>query len=123
MRRNGFTTVELLITLFVAAIFLIAGYALSSLVVNDSGETRAEVRATGLAKEYLDRYSVIIGECAPATPVSGLSETVEGLSNVEVTVTITCPNASVPRVSLVTVTVTYNSPQSSLTLSSYSAGE
>jgi prepilin-type N-terminal cleavage/methylation domain-containing protein len=40
-RTSGFTAVELLITLFVAAAFLIAAYQLFNLVVKDGGLNRA----------------------------------------------------------------------------------
>ena len=120
---QGFTAVELLITLFVAVAFLVTSYTMSSLVVNDSGDTRAEIKAAGLAEEYLDRYTVPIGNCVASTPVNNLAETVDGLSAVTVTIRYTCPNSYAPNLWLVEVTVNYNKPQKTVVLSSYAAGE
>jgi len=61
---SGFTAVELLITLFVAAAFLIAAYQLFNLVVKDGGSTRAESRAANVAYDYLRQYAA----SSPAPP-------------------------------------------------------
>jgi Tfp pilus assembly protein PilV len=51
----GFSTVELLITLFVAAVFLAAGYQLYLVTVRDSGDVRQRARASAIAYDYLRR--------------------------------------------------------------------
>ena len=55
--QNGFTVVELLITLFIAAAFLVSGYQLFNLIIKDGGQTRAESRASNVAYDYLRKYS------------------------------------------------------------------
>jgi len=111
-QQQGFTAVELLITLFVAAAFLISGYQLFNLVIKDGGDVRAESRAGNVAYEYLRRYSGdATSPCAPSTPVDNEAVTVTDLTDVTVTVTVTCSQAATPSVSKVTATITYNNPQ------------
>lgn len=119
--KSGFSTVELLITLFVAAAFLVAGYQLYSLVIRDGGEARAQTRATNVGQDFLNRYKTSIGAtCTASTPMSNAPQTVSGLDSVTVTVVITCPNTDAPGMSLITVTVNYNNQQS-LTIATYAS--
>ena len=55
-KQDGFTIIELLVTLFVAAIFLIAGYQIYTTVIRTDGQTKAQVTAEGLATDYGARY-------------------------------------------------------------------
>ena len=67
-QQSGFTAVELLITLFVAAAFIVAGYQLFNIVMKDGGETRAESRAGNVAYDYLRRYTdAATNPCTPST--------------------------------------------------------
>ncbi|MBC7868584.1 prepilin-type N-terminal cleavage/methylation domain-containing protein [Candidatus Saccharibacteria bacterium] len=119
-QQSGFTAVELLITLFVAAAFLVSGYQLYNLIIKDSGQTRAEARASNVAYDYLRRYSATAASpCAVATPLNNYADTVTGLSAVKVTVAITCPYAILTNVSKVSVTVLYNTPQQTMKYSTY----
>jgi len=107
---QGFTAVELLITLFVAAAFLIAGYQLFNLVIQDGGNARAESAASNVAYDYLRRYSdSATNPCTASTPLTGQSVTLEGLSelNATVTVTITCPQSDAVTISKVEAIVAY----------------
>ena len=120
----GFTTVELLVTLFVAAAFLISGYQLYGMIVNDSGEARSQVQASNKAYEYLQKYKEsATSSCSPQTPENNTSITVPKLSNVTVSVNITCPyTSSVPplnNVSKIQVTIKYNDPQQSVSNATY----
>lgn len=111
-QQQGFTAVELLITLFVAAAFLISGYQLFNLVIKDGGDVRAESRAGNVAYEYLRRYSSSAANpCTSSTPVDNQSVSVTDLTDVTITVTITCPQTATPSVSKVTATIMYNNPQ------------
>lgn len=121
--QAGFTAVELLITLFVAAAFLIAGYQLFNVVIKDGGQARAEAKASNIATDYLRKYSLLTtNPCQPSNILTNSSVTAEGLSNVRVTVVISCPNYSTTGVSKVDVTVTYNSPQRSVAYSTFTSG-
>lgn len=114
LRQNksaGFSAIELLITLFVAAAFLVAGYQLFNAVINDGGETRAESQAGNEAYKYLRTYADSAeNPCRDATPLVQSGITVEGLSNVTVSVNITCPMADAPSVSRVEAIINYNNP-------------
>lgn len=106
--QAGFTAVELLITLFIAASFLIAGYQLFDVVIRDGADTRAESRASNVAYDYLRRYSdAATSPCTNFTPAVTPPGTVEGLSNVSVSVIISCPRPDSPTLSKVESVVAY----------------
>jgi len=110
-KQAGFTAVELLITLFVAAAFLIAGYQLFTVVIRDGGQTRAESRAANVAYDYMRQYtsSSTTVPCSPSTPLSNAPITVDGLSSPKITISITCPGAA-NSVSKVEAAISYNVP-------------
>lgn len=121
-KRNqaGFTVVELLITLFVAAAFLTSGYQLYNLIIKDSGAARADSRASSIAYDYMRRYSTAVtSPCTPSTPLSNSVVKAAGLSNVTVTVNITCPYSGATTLSKVDVVVLYNTPQQTMEYSTY----
>lgn len=121
--QAGFTAVELLVTLFVAAAFLIAGYQLFSVVIRDGGQTRAESRAGNIAYDYLRRYAPqATNPCTASTPLNNSAVTVDGLIATTVTVTISCPNPSTPALSKVEATIAYNSPQQTVRYATYTNG-
>jgi Tfp pilus assembly protein PilV len=110
-KESGFSAIELLITLFVLAAFLIAGVQLYNVVINDGAASRAESRASNLAYNYLRQYSTVADNpCSPATPVDGESVEVQGLIDVSVTVSVTCPYDSATSISKLEVAVSYNLP-------------
>ncbi len=112
--QSGFSAAELLITLFVAAIFLMAGYQLYGTIVNDSGETRRQARANIVAHETAQRYGAQVpATCTTSTPVNNvvISPAPEGLMNARLTVTYACalsPASALPGLTRVTVKVTYD---------------
>lgn len=67
--QEGFSAVELLITLFVAVAFIATGYQLYSTIVKDGGEARFRARASNLAYENLRRASDTTPTCSATTPV------------------------------------------------------
>ena len=124
--QSGFSAVELLITLFVASAFFIAGYQLYSVVIKDGGQTRAESRASNIAYDYLRRYSATAtSPCSASTPLSNEPITVSGISAVTVNVTISCPYAGTSgtndatSISKVEVSVSYNNPQKTVRYASF----
>lgn len=119
-KQSGFTAIELLITLFVAAAFLVSGYQLYSVVIKDGGQTRAQAKASNVAYDYLRRYSnTATNPCTTINPEINTSVSVAGLSAVTVSVAITCPYASVTTLSKVDVTVKYNNPEQTIKYASY----
>lgn len=122
-KQAGFTAVELLVTLFVAAAFLIAGYQLFSVVIRDGGQTRAESKAGNIAYDYLRRYAPqATNPCTASTPLNNSAVTVDGLIATTVTVTISCPNPSTPALSKIEATIAYNSPQQTVRYATYTNG-
>lgn len=111
--QAGFTAVELLVTLFIAAAFIATGYQLYSVVIADGGTALQQAQATNIAYDNLRRYSSeVTNPCSVVTPTptptipAGTS-----LTNPSITVAITCPYTTSLNLSMVTVTVTYGIPQ------------
>lgn len=116
----GFSAVELLITLFVAAAFLVAGYQLFNAVISDGGDTRSESRASNIAYEYLRTFSdSATNPCSNLTPLVSASVTADGLSNATVSVTITCASSDTNTLSRVQADVTYNNPSKTVSQVTY----
>ena len=108
VKQQGFTVVELLITLFIAAAFLVSGYQLFSVIVKDGGEARTQSRAADVAYDYLQRNeSSATSPCTSSTPLNNSPISVDGLSSVFVTVKISCPYATITNISKVEVSVKY----------------
>lgn len=126
-KNNGFSTVELLVALFVAAAFLLSGYQLYSYIIKDIGETRLMARATNKSYEILQEWkSRTQNPCADT--YSGTTElpnntpiTVENLPNVYITVKITCPYTSFRTISKVEVILKYGVPQKQVVQATYVA--
>lgn len=121
--QSGFTAVELLITLFVAAAFLIASYQLFNLIIKDGGATRSQSRAANVAYDYLRQYtaSSTTIPCTTSSPLNDAPLTVDGLSNVAVNVTVTCPSNTVNSLSKVEVDVTYNNPTQTVVYAAFTS--
>lgn len=117
--QAGFSAVELLITLFIAAAFLATGYMLYSSIVRDSGATRQRAQASNIAYDYLRRYAAQVpSSCTSSTPLNNASITAEGLAAVRVTVQYSCPQASaIPALTRVQATVRYGSTTEPLEVS------
>lgn len=119
--QSGFTAVELLITLFVAAAFLIAAYQLFSLVIKDGGETRAQSRASNIVYGYMRQYaaSSTTIPCTATTPLNNASINVDGLSNTTITIRITCLPNAIDSLSKVEATISYNQPLETVVYATY----
>jgi len=121
-KQSGFTAVELLITLFVAAAFLVAGYQLFSLVIRDGGQTRSESRAANVAYDYMRQYtaSSTTVPCTASTPLTNAAITVDGLINASISITVTCLPSTSASLSRVEATISFNVPQQTVTYATYS---
>ncbi|MCX6728371.1 MAG: prepilin-type N-terminal cleavage/methylation domain-containing protein [Candidatus Saccharibacteria bacterium] len=118
--QSGFSAVELLITLFIAAVFLLSGFELYTAIIKNGGEARMMASASSVVTDYIQRYkSTATNPCTAQTPLTNSPITVSGLSNVNVTVAIMCPYSSgsyaaesTPQtVSEVVATIKYGTPQ------------
>ncbi len=111
--QAGFSAVELLITLFIAAIFIMTGYQLYSVVLKNGTDTNQRSIASGLAYENLRRYlPQATNPCSNVTPSPTPSiPSGSGLPNSSITVTIDCPYGIGGSVARVYVSVKYGTPQ------------
>jgi prepilin-type N-terminal cleavage/methylation domain-containing protein len=108
---KGFSAIELLVTLFIALLFLSIGYTLYGTIVTSSSVARHRAQADNIAFEYLRRYeTTVTNPCIVTNPVNGVlvtGATAADLASPTVTVNITCPNSTATLLSLVKVTVLY----------------
>lgn len=113
MRREaGFSAVELLITLFIAAVFLVAGHQLYTAVMQNSGEVQQQARASNLAYQRLRQAGgTVSNPCSPPNPATTTQDVpasdAEGLANVKLTLDYSCPTSAVPQLTKITAKVTY----------------
>ena len=94
-RQAGFTVVELLVTLFVAVVFLAASYVLFSAVINDSASARMNSQASAIANEILYKKVYESQPCNVNPQTQTISPpTNHRLDNPQITATISAPYAS-----------------------------
>jgi len=109
--KKGFSAIELLVTMFIALLFLSIGYTLYGAIVNSSSISRHRAQADNIAFEYMRRYeATVTNPCVAINPMVGVAITgasAETLAAPTVTVNITCPNSTATLLSLVKVTVSY----------------
>lgn len=121
--QAGFSAVELLITLFIAAAFIATAYQLYSVIIKTDGDTQAHARASNIAYDNLRRYiPQTTNPCTTVTPSPAPSIPAgSGLSNSSITVTFTCPYASLGSTGItkVQVSVKYGSPQQEVIHATY----
>lgn len=114
-RQAGFSAVELLITLFIAAIFIATGFQLYTVVIKNGSETNQRAIASGVAYENLRRYAAqATNPCTPLTPSPTPSIPAGTLPSQSITVTFDCPygiSGSGGLVTRLTVSVKYATPQ------------
>ena len=111
---NGFSAAELIITLFIASLFVIAGTQLYTFVIQNSAEADQRARASNAAYEYLrTKTPAFTGACtlpAPTFAEETLSG-VDGLTNVKAQIVVACPytagTTTMENVRRVTATVKY----------------
>lgn len=112
--QTGFTAVELLITLFVAAAFLATAYQLYSVIIQDGSDARFQAKASNIAYDNLREYSPKATK--PCTTINNPTPTATIPANSlpspsTIAVSITCPSGvGSTSVSRVQVTITYGSP-------------
>lgn len=115
-RQSGFSAVELLITLFIAAAFIGTGYQLFSVVTQNGESARQKAKASNIAYDNLRRYSPqATNPCTAVTPSPTPSiPSGSNLPNASISISITCPYGTSVGLTKVTATVTYGNPQESV---------
>lgn len=105
---EGFSTVELLISLFVAAAFIATGFQLFGVVVNDSNAARLRSRASNIAYENLRQYSSAVGAVCSPVPSNVTPTAPSDLPLATITVSYSCPYGNSSKTTRIKVTVNYN---------------
>lgn len=137
IKNRGFSTIELLVTLLVAATFLISGYQLYMTILRDSGETIKREKAVAWASRVLNKYKgsyrfydnttsdiELKKKCVPAEDAA-LSDSdsdklpPDGLPIASIKMSGACPYTEFPNLAKVTVEVKYGSPQKTIRIASY----
>jgi Tfp pilus assembly protein PilV len=109
--QAGFSAVELLITLFVAAAFVGTGAQLYSVIIQNSDEARMRAKATNIAYDNLRHYAAdATNPCTASTPPATIPAN-SGLPAASISLTITCPFGVSTPTSRVEARVLYSSPQ------------
>lgn len=119
--EQGFTVVELLVTLIVGMLLMFSAYQLYTYVLDNSAKTRMSTTASALAYQFMrENFDQATNPCtaktvspAPTIPASS------NLVNASATVTIGCLSSGPANLSVITASVTYGSPSTTVTHSTY----
>lgn len=123
--QTGFTIVELIVTIIVAALFLAMFYQLYTILAQINSNARRDAQASDLAFSNLRRYTTASStglSCPGASPLTPLSTTgvdsnYSSLGSVTETTTVSCANTT--DTVLVVSEVIYNSGQSKASYATY----
>lgn len=116
MIERGFTAVELLITLFIAAVFLFAGYQLYIQVIRDGRDADRTAQLSNIVYQKMREASAQVTAAYPSgcnaaaeATSNTTNESVSGIGTVTYTKTIKCPYGVSPVVDifLIKITATY----------------
>lgn len=113
--EEGFSAVEVLITLFIAVLFVIAGNQLYSYVLKNGTESDQQARASNIGYEYLrSKAPTGTSPCTDSAAQEFTNVSVPGLTSVNITVDVSCPYSSListsdlrKNISKLSVTVKY----------------
>ena len=130
--KKGFTIIELLVTMFIAVAFLMAGYQLYGMIIKDGSETQLRTKAANIANSLLqtlkaDNKYYCKTNSAYVPPSSPVFPNDPELPNYYYTYDIACPyNTTNLKYSLtkITITVSYgNQYDKSVSDTAYVYGE
>jgi prepilin-type N-terminal cleavage/methylation domain-containing protein len=104
--EQGFSAIEMLIALFIAAAFIFTGYQLYSVVIKDGSAARLRSRASNVAYENLQKYAPnVTSPCSVASPVNPTAPS--DLPSATVSVTFSCPYGTSSATSRIQAVVSY----------------
>lgn len=104
---EGFTAVELLVTMIIGAMFLFAGYQLYSQVTRDGTSANKTAILSNKVIEKMREHAANQSLTCTST-VAPQTVTEPNIGSVTYTTTISCPNASLPNLRLIKVKATYD---------------
>lgn len=100
--QQGFTAVELLITLFIAAIFLFAGYQLYTQVMKDGVSANKTAQLSSIVYDRMRKAALTASSGSPggcgstSQSTTSSTETISGIGSVTFTTTVSCPYGTTP---------------------------
>ena len=108
MKNRGFTAVELLVTIIIGVMMVLAGYQLYAAAQKSASEASLKARASNITYDSMREYSSKVTRPCSAQTFSPTAPADSGLTDPVISVRITCPySATTPEISLVTATLTY----------------
>jgi type II secretory pathway pseudopilin PulG len=108
---DGFSTIELLISLFIAAAFIATGFQLFTVVIQDGNEARLRSRASNVAHENLRKYAGSVTTVCSSRPSTATPAAPSDLPQASITVAFSCPYGDDSKTTRIEATVTYGTPQ------------
>lgn len=114
--QQGFSAIELMISLFIAVAFIATGYQLYSVIIKDSAAANQRTIASNIAYSHLRQLTdATTGPCVSGytfTPAPALTvaEKAQLPESAVMTPSVTCPFGTTSSVWNVKVAITYGSP-------------
>ncbi len=112
VHTKGFSTVELLIALFVAAAFIATGFQLFSVVMKDSNDARLRAAAGTIVNTTIqERMNGVNSPCSPTPSSATIPIPTSELPEASAEVTYSCPYGNSSKTTRISVVVSYGNPQ------------
>lgn len=116
--QEGFTAIELLITLLIASMFLFSGYQLYTQVNRDGSDANQSARVSNLVSEKV-RATIASSTATCGAVIAPVTTNETGVGSVTYTTSVTCPNSDVPTMRLIKITATYGNPVKTMEQATY----
>lgn len=112
--NDGFTVVELLVAIVIAVLLIIAGTQVYSVALSQAGTSQRRAKANNMAYDLLRQAQAAAPTtCTASGPTTVALPDPSALPGGSASKTITCPYTTTStNLSLISVTVTYNNPES-----------
>lgn len=108
--ESGFTAVELLVSIMVGVVLLSASYQLYSVALSSASDAQRRTQASMAAYDLLrSRQPAITVPCSTSTTTPAVPASA-GLPGATASVVASCPYTTSSNVTLLTATITYDSP-------------
>lgn len=122
---RGFSVVELMVTLFIATLFILSGYQLYGAVIANSKDAREMSEASNVGYEVLRKegavYTGVVNEPCNTPRIETITRTGLKLQNVQISLERCKPFASSSLIQ-VTAKIRYGVPQKEVIHATYVAG-
>lgn len=106
--ESGFSAVELLVTLLIAAVFLFAGYQMYTQVTRDGSDSSRSAILSNILSERLRASAAAQPVTCVASGPATQTQTVTGVGSVTYSTTVSCPSAVLTSMKFIRVDATYS---------------